>query len=85
MLDHLRRRAHRDDAVGVEPGDAGLGLEVRVVDELGLVAPLDDGMRGGEGGGDVALFELPARDQVALLVHERRALLERGPGVRHGR
>ena len=34
---------------------------------------------------DVALLELPARYQVALLVNERRALLERRLGVGHDR
>ncbi len=85
MLDHLGRCADGDDAVGVEPGDPRLRLEVRVVDELRLVALLDDGVRGSQRGVDVALLELPARYQVALLVNERRALLERRLGVGHDR
>ena len=38
MLDHLGRRSDGDDAVGAEPGDPGLRLEIRMVDELCLVA-----------------------------------------------
>ena len=85
MLDHLRRRADGDDAVGIEPGDARFRLEVRVVDELRLIAVLDHDVRGSQSRLDVALFQLPARDQVALFVDEGRAVLERGRWVRHGR
>ena len=85
MLDHLGRRSDGDDAVGAEPGDPGLRLEIRMVDELCLVALLDDGVRCSQRSVDVALLELPARYQVALLVNERRALLERRLGVGHDR
>jgi hypothetical protein len=82
VLDHLRGRTDGDHVAVVEPGDARFGLEVCVVDELRLVALLDDGTRSGERGVDVTLVELPTRKQVALLVDERRAVLERGCRIR---
>jgi hypothetical protein len=56
-----------------------------MVDEGRLVRLLDDGMRAGESGLDVALLELPAREQVAALVDEGRVRLERALGVGHDR
>ena len=49
-----------------------------MVDELRLVAVLDDCVRSVEGCVDIALVELPAREQVALLVDRRRTVFERG-------
>jgi hypothetical protein len=85
VLDHLRRGTHRDHVTCIEPGDAGFRLEVRVVDELGLVALFDDGVRARERCVDVALVKLPAREQVAFVVNERRAFLQRGGRIRDDR
>ena len=81
VLDHLGRGADRDHAVGVAPGDAGLGLEVGVVDELGPVLLLDHRRGARDRGLGVALLELPVREQVAALVDLRRVGVERALGV----
>ena len=50
VLDHLSRHADVDDLVLVDPGEADLGLEEGVLDELGAEGVLDHAVGGGEAG-----------------------------------
>ena len=81
VLDHLGRGADRDHPVGVAPGDARLGLEVGVVDELGLVLALDHRVGARQRRLDLALLELPVGEQVAALVELGGVGVERVLGV----
>ena len=85
---HLRRRPQRELARrGNRLDDHAARLD-RVRDQPLLAVALADGHVGlGEQPVDVARGEVPRVAAVGaeLLVHERRALLERGLGVDHGR
>src|SRR5262245_62411692 len=54
VLEYLRAHAQGQDALGVDPADAGLGLEVRVIDERRAVGVLDDDVGVREAQRDVA-------------------------------
>jgi hypothetical protein len=77
VLHDLGRHTDVEDRVVVEPGDAGLGLEVRVVDELRAVLPLDHDVGAREGRLDVTAVDAPLREEVAALVELRGAVGER--------
>jgi hypothetical protein len=81
VLDDLRGDADRDHAVLVEPRDAGLRLDEGVIDERRPVAPLDDDVGLPEARLDVALADLPARDDVPRRLEARRVGLHRGLGI----
>ncbi len=64
--------------------DARLRLEVARVDELGAILALHHhGRRAAEGRLHVAPGDSPVGEQIAALVHERRARRERVLGVEH--
>ena len=73
VLDDLGGHAQGEHAV-LHPADAGLGLEVGVLDVLGAVLPLDHHVGGGQRALDVAVTDLPADQGVADVVHPRRAV-----------
>ena len=83
VLDHLRGEANRDDAVGVDPRHARLGLEVRGVDELRRVLTLDDDVCAGQCLRHITPCDAPLGEQVARPVHRRRARSQRGLGREH--
>ena len=68
VLHHLGRDAQIHHAVVVVPADAGLGLQVGVVDELRRVLALDHDVGGGERRVDVAAVDAPLGEQVPALV-----------------
>ena len=86
VLDDLRGGADGEHAVLVDPGRAGLGLEVHVVAEGHAVLALDDDVGLREAGVDVALAHLVGADDVAVLLADAVGVgLERLERVEHAR
>ncbi len=83
VLDHLCGHAQRDHAVGVDPADAGLGLQVGVVDARGLIRLLHDLVGARHRLIDVPDRRAPGHVAVAARVHGGSAVAQRGVGVEH--
>jgi hypothetical protein len=81
VLDHLGGDAQGDDPRGVDPADTGLGLEVGMLHSLGTVLALDDHVGRRQRGRRVPAGDDPADQEVALVVHERRARFQSPLGV----
>ena len=77
VLQHLGADAQDDDALGVDPADAGLRLHVRVVDEGRVVGVLDRHVRAPKALVDVAAAKAPSVEEVPAGVDLRRARGER--------
>jgi len=83
VFEHLGAHVDVDDLVVVHPGDAGLRLQVRVVDPLGRVAIFDDDVGLGETGLDVAPANGPMADEVSALVDAGGVGTEGLEGIEH--
>src|SRR6202043_707080 len=77
VLDDLGGGAHRDHVV-VDPADAGLRLEVGVLHVLGAVGAVHDDVSRGHRRVAVAPGDMPADQQVPLVVHQRGVRLQGG-------
>ena len=77
VLEHLGAHAQGQHALGVDPADPGLGLEVDVVDERSAIGLLDDHVGSREAFGDVTRAQMPAAKHVAAFVDHRRVGSER--------
>ncbi len=75
VLDHLGAHADVDHLVLVEPGEADLGLDERMLLALGREGVFDDEIGGGEAFLDVALADPVVRDDVVPALHQRRTRL----------
>ncbi len=72
VLDHLRGDADVDHALFVDPRDAGVRLEVGVLDERHPERVLDDQVGFGHAGLEVALADRVPADDVVRLEQDRR-------------
>ena len=77
MLEHLGADAEDQGALGVDPADARLRLEVHVIHERGPVGLLHHDVRAREGLRGIALADMPGAEKVAALVDMGRAGPER--------
>ena len=85
VLDDLRGYADHEHPVALDPGHPGLGLEVRVVDELAPVGRLNDHLGLAERLGGIAGAEAPGGQEVPPIVHLGGPRLERARRVEHSR
>ena len=69
MLNDLGGDPQGQHPLVVQPADPGLGLQVGVIDDLGLVAALDHHVGGREGRVHFTPVDVPLTQQVALGVH----------------
>ena len=77
VLEHLCAHAQGQHALGVDPADAGLRLQIDVVDERRAIGVLDDDVGAPEPFDDVAASQVPAPEDVAAVVHRRSVRGER--------
>src|SRR5713101_3726850 len=68
MLEHLGADAENQGALGVDPADARLRLEVHVIHERRPVSLLHDDVRARESLRGIALADMPGPEEVAALV-----------------
>ncbi len=81
VLEHLRAHPEDQHALGVDPSDARLGLDVDVIHEGRPVRLLHHHVGLAEPEGDVALAHMPAPQDIAALVHVRRLGPQRRLGI----